>query len=261
MFRDILLGSRAILAGLVFFVLIVGGSLLYSWHVHRTVDSDFAETQHTIQRLKNKNETHTGQDIGVPTDAETLGETQTPIVSDDMPEAAPVAQGEQPITNYVPVEENNTNPDFEDLSEETQIIRESQFGFGTYPEIPTDYPDQDIWDRIENMADESLARDNELMARVRIKLWNQGTQTTGASYDADKRKIYPCIPGIAYVTWQSVELSDGTHRRYASRVSGTPEIAGKERYFYELGVAPPGITVVSHEEGGVNPYDFLNLPR
>ena len=45
MFRDILSGSRAILVGLVFFLLVVGGSLLYSWHVHRTTDTELAETQ------------------------------------------------------------------------------------------------------------------------------------------------------------------------------------------------------------------------
>ena len=31
-----LISNRGIRAGLVFFVLIVGGSLLYSWYIHRT---------------------------------------------------------------------------------------------------------------------------------------------------------------------------------------------------------------------------------
>ena len=61
MFRDILSGSRAIFIGLVFFVLVVGGSLLYSWHVHRTTDAEVAETQRKTQALENKDETRTAQ--------------------------------------------------------------------------------------------------------------------------------------------------------------------------------------------------------
>ena len=52
MFRDMLSGSRAILVGLVFFVLVVGGSLLYSWHAHRTTDAELAETQRKVQPFK-----------------------------------------------------------------------------------------------------------------------------------------------------------------------------------------------------------------
>ncbi len=61
MFAD-LCATRAIQAGLVFFLLVVGRSLLYSWHVHRTTDAELAylgadpgvlqnepqTTQHTI---------------------------------------------------------------------------------------------------------------------------------------------------------------------------------------------------------------------
>ncbi len=259
MLHDVL-SSRGILAGVVFFVGVVGGSWLYSWQIHRTTDAEVAETQRKVPHLENKNEVHTTHDHGVPTDTQTLEETRTSIFSDDMSEVAPVARDEQPITNQWSGEESTTDPTFEDPPQESQTIRESRFGFGHYPEIPVDYPDPDIWDRIENMTDDSLAKDNELMARVRIKLWNQGTQTIGASYDNDG-KIYPSIPGVAYVTWESKELSDGTRYQFPSRISGTPELAGNEHYFYELGEAPPGITIVTHEDGGIDPYEFLNLQR
>ena len=52
MFRDMFSGSRAIFIGVVFFVLVVGGSLLYSWHVHRTTDAELAETRRKVQPLK-----------------------------------------------------------------------------------------------------------------------------------------------------------------------------------------------------------------
>jgi len=41
MLRD-LLSSKAVLAGLVFFVIVVGGSLLYNWHVQRTIKPELA---------------------------------------------------------------------------------------------------------------------------------------------------------------------------------------------------------------------------
>ena len=41
MFRD-LLSSRLIQVGLVFFVVVVGGSLLYSWQTDRTTEAEFA---------------------------------------------------------------------------------------------------------------------------------------------------------------------------------------------------------------------------
>ena len=40
MFWDIL-SSRGLIAGFVFFVMIVSGSLLYSWHVRRASEAEF----------------------------------------------------------------------------------------------------------------------------------------------------------------------------------------------------------------------------
>ena len=80
MFRD-LLSSRLVQVGLVFFVLIVGGSLLYSWHVHYTTDAELARTDQQVQALENKNEARTASVVRVPTETETL--SGTPINTDD----------------------------------------------------------------------------------------------------------------------------------------------------------------------------------
>ena len=252
MFRD-LLSSRLIQVGLVFFVVVVGGSLLYSWHVHRTTVAEFAGTDVVPHQTRSEQDT-------VDTSTVDFEQAETPLAADDSQMSDD--------TDVAPIDETSEVLDMADaflpdgfVSEAAPVedIPVSPFGFGPYPEIPVDYPEQDIWDRIEDMTDLSLAKDNELMARVRIKLWNQGTQTVGAAYTDGK--IYPVIPGVAYVTWNSVELPDGTRKRYPSRVSGTPEIKGKEHYFYQLGEAPPGITVITHEEGGIAPYEFLNLQQ
>ena len=51
-----LISKQGILAGLFFFLLVVGSSLLYSWHVHRTTKAELEQTNRAVQTLENKNE-------------------------------------------------------------------------------------------------------------------------------------------------------------------------------------------------------------
>lgn len=80
MFRG-LLSSRLIQVGLIFFLVVVGGSLLYSWHVHRTTEAEFAWTKRAVQTIQQKNETRTTSFIRVPTETETPGDI--PIDTND----------------------------------------------------------------------------------------------------------------------------------------------------------------------------------
>ena len=43
MLRDLLSDSRHVKSDSVFFVLVVGSSLLYSWHVQRTTEGEFGK--------------------------------------------------------------------------------------------------------------------------------------------------------------------------------------------------------------------------
>ena len=53
MYRD-LLSNRGFQGGLAFFLLCVGGSLLYSWHIQRTTESDMARHDRFLQALENR---------------------------------------------------------------------------------------------------------------------------------------------------------------------------------------------------------------
>lgn len=79
MFRY-LLSSRWIQGGFVFFLLCVGGSLLYSWHVQRTTEvSEFQKTPLAVESpLKNKQETDPA-----PVDIQTEGVTNSPDANTD----------------------------------------------------------------------------------------------------------------------------------------------------------------------------------
>ena len=75
-----LLSSRWFQWGFAFFVLCVGGSLLYSWHVQRTIEvSEFEKRpQPVVSPLKNKQET-----APAPVDFQTEGVTNTPKENTD----------------------------------------------------------------------------------------------------------------------------------------------------------------------------------
>ncbi len=55
--------SRTTLAALVFFMLVVGGSLLYSWHILRTTESDLEQGHQILQQPENS-ESKTDTPIG-----------------------------------------------------------------------------------------------------------------------------------------------------------------------------------------------------
>ena len=251
MFRDILSGSRAILVGLVFFLLVVGGSLLYSWHVHHTTNAEVAETQHKVQPLKNdKAARTTANTVDTSTvdfeHAETNLETDDSQMSDDT--------GAAPSDDAAPVDLSDAflPDDFvsEEESAEGEDVLVSPFGFGPYPEIPDGFPFDNPWDVPTTNAA------FELMHRVQIKLWNEGKHPEGMAWE--NGRVYPIYPNTIYVTWDYVENDDGTIERYPSQVtSGT--LSPSDEALLDEGIVPSGVIVYDHNESGIDPYSYLNL--
>ncbi|MDE0016343.1 MAG: hypothetical protein OXU51_09165 [Candidatus Poribacteria bacterium] len=78
MFRD-LLSSRWFQGVFAFFVLVVGGSLLYSWHVHRTTAAEFGKRPPpVVSAIENTPATNTA-----PVDFQTEGFVNTPEENTD----------------------------------------------------------------------------------------------------------------------------------------------------------------------------------
>lgn len=61
MFREIL-RSRELLIALIFFVIVIGGSLLYSWHIRGATDAELSAPEKVSQQRTNQNETLTAAD-------------------------------------------------------------------------------------------------------------------------------------------------------------------------------------------------------
>lgn len=140
--------------------------------------------------------------------------------------------------------------------------RESPFGLGPYPKIPPDYPRQDVFDRIEQFANAEVGRTtigHELINRVLIKYWNQGKKTASGVHNEANGRVYPLFKDTVYVKWSEVELEDGSVERYLGSYLCHGSLADYEESV-ENGTQPSWIKVVLHEDGGVDPYSFLDLP-
>ncbi len=171
----------------------------------------------------------------------------------------------------VPTEETTTKTDTFDKNANIDLTADtltSPFGFGPYPEVPADYPFREtvqLWD--------NATPEHELLVRVRIKLWKQGTQTKGAMFD-NNGLIYPSIPGVIYVKWSYIEegTPDLIEQRYAERIMGDGDTAERweSSYLVDGWYEPKdvnnasnalGIKVYEYPNGGIDPYNFLELPR
>ena len=141
----------------------------------------------------------------------------------------------------------------------------SPFGFGPYPQVPADFPDEPIWDEDPDYPEgdgvfgSNFMRSLELIDRVLIKLWTQGHGATSGEI-GDDDMVLPFYPNTVYVTWRYTEEPDGKTTRYASEISSGPDVPlSVHDAISEEGTIPFGIKVLSHDDNRIDPFTFLNL--
>lgn len=245
MLRDLLSG-RVVLTAIVFFLLIVGSSLIYSWHARRAIDVELARTDTVLQHV-NRNETHTTADT-VDTSTVDFEHAETPL------EVGALEGSED--TDVSPIDEASELADVVDaflpddfVSEEAQVSADvpvSPHGFGAYPEVPADFPKDVNWSDYE----EDLPI-YELMTRVQIKLWKQGHRAMGIS--EENGMMYPVIRGRVYVRWSP-------SGKEILEVTGHPaDMSDAVVNQIESDIIPAGLTVLDYDTAGIDPYEFLNL--
>ena len=136
---------------------------------------------------------------------------------------------------------------------------ESIHGLGPYPEIPPDYPHQNIWEDLEQYYKTGHATiEHELMHRVQIKLWNQGTKVDSSYLNSENGRVYPLYSDTVYVTYLEDEKADGSIERYISSYGCHYFLKDYEQSVIE-GTQPSWLKVVHEAEGGIEPYSFLGL--
>lgn len=158
------------------------------------------------------------------------------------------------------VDHNKASPLIQKQELETTEVRVSPHGFGPYPEIPPDYPRQDLW----NYPD-FVTAEHELLLRVQVKLWRQGIRAIGGGIV--NGRIYPNIPGTVYVKWENRVYTDGTEERFASRMYGDPhagkilrDIIDSKGELHESDI-PKEINVIDSNDAGIDPYQFLDIKK
>lgn len=241
MVRD-LLSNRWFQVGFVFILLIIGGSLLYSWHIQRTTEREMERHDRFVAGQEKQNETSPVETVKVQPDRETPGFVFTPEKNTD------TSMSDK--TEALPNETENLEP--ADVSETAETISEeapaedvpvSPFGFGPYPEVPADYPFNVNWNVPEQV---------ELLTRVMIKSWTEGDRFIGGNIV--NGKVLLNFPNTVYVRYKEIQGPDGSGERIRSVVGGanikTP--AQGEDF-------PQGVRVLDYDLEALDPYEYLNL--
>lgn len=255
MSRD-LLPSRAIQGGLILIMFVVVGSLLYSWHVRRTSDAELARTKQTVQHLKNQALTRT-ETATAPVESSNPGFSDTPKEhsNTEMPEDA-----EASTSNETDIEMSEPFEPDDSVSEEesAEDVPTSPFGFGPYPEVPSDYPTRmkPSW----FYRNGPKTHNHELLDRVLIKLWNQGDKNISGAF-SENGKVYPLYPNTVYVTYKDVVMTDGTTLKEIASVHGAlPDGFFLNRRPGDLvSRLPEGFTALDMDNEGIDPYEFLGF--
>ena len=247
MFRDIL-SSKLVIAGLISCVLLIAGSLLYRSHVVSSIRKDEARTHRFLQQLENRDGPRAPQQ-------ETTGGVEkpaaAPIATDADAESVPDVSVPLPTEKAARVD-TAAAPEATGAEEDTADIAVSPYGFGPYPELPEGWPADQIWPR--------SSPEHELMMRVEIKLAHQGLDVTGSIME--NGLVYPTISDTVYIEW-----AKNARRQYIRGMAGDPDACDRIQAIEdERGVRftaadiPSDIKVLSFQEDGIDPYEFLDLP-
>ena len=197
-----LFANKSLIAALIGCGLVIVGIHFWSQHEHSKIRHEEAETRRFIEQVERgqtASMTRTEEpDIFSPPQEVTDNAQDAHRTSTPVPEAIPAPAAAVAVAESL--EEEGLAQEEVTLAEPPRM---SFFGFGAYPEIPPDYREPDVWERIEELAitDPSRAERQELMARVCIKLWQQGHYAEGVVYKSKTGLIYPLYPNTAYIKY------------------------------------------------------------
>ena len=256
MLRDIfthkwILGSCALL------ILIAGACYLWYQHTTAQYERQTAEAAEFARQLEN-------QKAEVDNRGEQTAKAPSPTKTErKQAEGKNRDASTQPETANAEVGENLQTRKTETVKQDNtpqSNVAVSPYGFGPYPKIPDNWP-KDI------QFFPAANREEELILRVNIRLIEEGKNALGGSMS--NGIVYPNIENVVYVEWSYDRYGD----RYVSSVGGWPPAAERVdnivlqrldeeggRSFSEEDV-PSDITLMTYDEGGIDPYTYLGLNR
>lgn len=248
MFHD-LFSNKWILGGISLLMIIAGVCYFWDQHTRAQYEREAAETADVVrqwellQKLKRTRQTEHAPKVTAYSTTQTY---EKPIITAD-------AEVSKNTKAEIQAQQNETLVETAAVGE----VRVSPYGFGPYPEVPAG---------MSMNTFPAPSANHELMRRVRIELLSQGINVVGATMEDGI--VYPVIKGIGYVKWDSYWRPTGKVT-YISRYKGHSEDGARLesiRFNKKKGKSltradvPPDIKLISFEEGGIDPYQFLDLP-
>ncbi len=243
-----LLSSRLIQTGLVFCVLSVSGSFLYSGHVKRTTDKELAQHQRFLEGLPIQNEIRTAADTRDTSEVD-VSETQTLLFTDASQDANATEVSPSDDVAFDDLADAFLPDDVVLEEEPLEDVPVSPYGFGPYPEVPVGFSEHlmPVWTMSEDEKERLAGRlvDFELMSRVLIKLWNQGDRDfVGVLRRDNDGKVYPTYPNTMYVSeWSEMDTKYGIVR-YPSACFGAARIPPIFPYVMKHGRVPEDVKFI-----------------
>lgn len=241
-----------IISAVILLLIISAACSLWYQHTTAPYKQQAAKTEKLLQKTENLNKAE--KPVAIEKSSTQVPEETTTV---EKPETE-----RPPATGKVELTQEHTET--QALNDETADVPVSPYGFGPYPEIPPDYFHFHGEEVDPNFWTYDWGKSSELMLRVELKLWKQGIPTHGGIMS--KGLFYPNYPNTIIVKWRTVETPFGT-RRYSSLTQGSPEtesylreLRRQNRLIYEDEI-PSHITVLEHKDAGIDPYEFLDLPK
>lgn len=128
-------------------------------------------------------------------------------------------------------------------------VRVSPYGFGAYPDIPSDFPQQRLFSNHYGTAEA------ELLDRVRVKLWKEGIRPDGIGWLQSTGLYYPTVRGTIYVRW-----GEFRGKKYITRLRSHPADHFDITKYRFVDDIPSHLKVLDFSEG-IDPYEYLGLSK
>ncbi len=248
-----------ILGGVGFFIVLAVACVLWYQHELAPYEQEAADAEQLLQQTeKSKKVSNTHSETEQKVDAP-VKTAEKPLVEDNTMAETVLRES---LIGMNKAKSVNVNVDGRDIVIDTTIhpyMEESPFGFGPYPKIPEGWNGFAIWMTEKNAYDmmpDHFKKNMELMARVTIKLWNEGKRDfTGSTIDRVNGRVYLNMPNTVYIRVVEDVQPDG---------SVTKRITRKKGYVpsdVDLLNPPSHINVLDYDSSGIDPYEYLNLHK
>ncbi|MXY99779.1 hypothetical protein F4Y93_03700 [Candidatus Poribacteria bacterium] len=231
-----LISTKMLIAGLIFCVLTISGSLYYYLREVRLANQQLAETDAFLQRLNERNAARTTP----ATQAQTRPDPHASLEVAEISTDTISAEADAVVVDVLDIPSSNETLQLEPVSAEVPLSS-SDF-------IP--------------QTKEKLTKE-ELKTLVEQKLREQGIPVRSSFME--NGLVYPLIRNVVYVEWDQSVDPGGSVIKHLSLTIGLPDdvdllntIYRKRRKYFSERDIPPHMRLIPYGEGGIDPYQFLN---